>query len=159
MRLGIAGFLLAIVMIAVGTIAATTVARLGHVRPGGPPPLFFLVVPIFDMLVFSTLMVAGFLMRHRPDYHKRIMVVATASLMTAAFGRMILMVSGGANVQLALTLTDLLVVAAAATDAILHRRLHPAFLWAGALVVAAHPLRWAVGHTEAWMSFARWLTS
>jgi hypothetical protein len=159
MRLGIAGFLLAIAMIVVGTTAAITVARLGHVRPGGPPPLVFLVVPIFDMLVFSVLIIAGFLIRRRPDYHKRIMTVATLSLMTAAFGRMIVMVQGGGNVKLALTFTALLVTIATASDAILHRRIHPAFVWAGGLVLLSIPLRFGVAQTDAWMSLARWLTN
>lgn len=159
MKLGIAGFLLSIAMVVVGTTVAITVAKLGHVRPGGPPPLFFLVVPIFDMMVFSILMAAGYLLRRRTDYHKRIMLVATASLTTAAFGRMIVMVHGTGNVVLALTFTDLLVIAAAAWDTALHRRLHPAFVWASALVLVMHPLRFIVAHTDAWMSFARWLTA
>jgi hypothetical protein len=159
MQLGMAGFVLALAMVGVGTTTAITMARLGHVPPGAPPPLMFLVVPLFDMLVFSVLIAAGFLLRRRSDYHKRIMVVATAALMTAAFGRIVLMVQGTGNVILAFTLTDLLVVAAAAVDAFLHRRLHPAFVWAGALLILSQPLRFAVAHTQPWMNFARWLTS
>ncbi len=159
MELGIAGFLLACAMIVVGTTAAITVAKLGHVRPGGPPPLFFLVVPIFDMLVFAILIAAGFFMRRRTDYHKRIMIVATASLMTAAFGRIVTMAQGHANVKLALTFTSLLVVIAALVDGFRNRRLHPAFAWAGALVIISGPVRFFVASTEMWMSFARWLTS
>jgi hypothetical protein len=118
-----------------------------------------LVVPIFDMLVFSVLTIAGFLIRRRPDYHKRIMAVATLSLMTAAFGRMIVMVQGRGNVKLALTFTALLVTIATASDAILHRRIHPAFVWAGGLVLLSIPLRFGVAQTDAWMSLARWLTN
>jgi len=158
MRLGIAGFILAAAMIVVGTTAAIMVARLGHVRPGGPPPLFFLVVPIFDMLVFAALIVAGYVMRRRPDYHKRIMVVATASLMTAAFGRMILMVQGSGNVKLAFAFTALLIFIVSIADALVHRRLHPAFAWSGAIVLFSIPLRFAVAGTDAWTSFARWVT-
>ncbi len=159
MRLGIAGFILACSMIVVGTVAAITVARLGHMRPGGPPPLRFLAVPIFDMLVFAVLIAAGFLFRRRTDYHKRIMVVATASLMTAAFGRIVLLVQGHTNAKIAFTLTCLLIVIIASVDAIRQRRLHPAFAWAAALVILSGPVRFMVANTGAWMSFARWLTS
>jgi hypothetical protein len=158
MRLGIAGFLLACAMIVVGTTAAITVAKLGHVRPGGPPPLWFLVVPLFDMLVFSILIAAGFLLRRRPDYHKRVMLVATASLLTAAFGRIVLLTLGHTNVKFAVALTSLLVVIAAAVDAVRNRRLHPAFAWAGALVLLSGPARFTLASTDVWMSFARWLT-
>jgi hypothetical protein len=159
MRLGIAGFILAAAMIVVGTTVAIMGARLGHVRPGGPPPLVFLVVPIFGMLVFAALIVAGYLMRHRPDYHKRIMVVATASLLTPGFARMIFIVQGSGNVKLAFALTAVLILIGSIADALMHRRFHPAFAWAGGLVLFSIPLRFAVAGTDAWMSFARWLTN
>ncbi len=159
MRLGIAGFLLACIMVMVGTTTALTVAKHGHVRPGGPPPLQFLVVPIFDMLVFSILIAAGLLMRRRPDYHKRILLVATASLMTAAFGRIVTMAQGHANVKLAFALSSALIVMAAVIDTIRNRRFHPAFAWAGALVLVSGPVRFILAGTSVWMSFARWATS
>jgi hypothetical protein len=159
MRLGLAGFLLACIMVVVGTTTALTVAKLGHVRPGGPPPLQFLVVPIFDMLVFSILIAAGLLMRRRPDYHKRFLLVATASLMTAAIGRIVTIVQGHANVKLAFAITSFLIVIAAVVDTLRNRRLHPAFAWAGALVVLSGPARFMLASTSAWMSFARWITS
>jgi hypothetical protein len=159
MKLGIAGFLLAVTMIIVGLVAAVTVARLGHVRPGGPPPLYFLVVPVFDMLVFATLVAAGFLLRRRSEYHKRLLLVATASLMTAAFGRIVVLVLGHANVRIAFGMTVTLIVAAAAIDAARNRYLHPAYIWSGALVILSVPLRLAIASTDTWMSFAGWLTS
>jgi hypothetical protein len=159
MRLGIAGFLLACIMVVVGTTTALTVAKLGHVRPGGPPPLQFLVVPIFDMLVFSILIAAGLLMRRRSDYHKRFLLVATASLMTAAIGRIVTIAQGHANVKLAFAFTSSLIVIAAVVDTIRNRRLHPAFAWAGALVLLSGPVRFMLAGTSVWMSFARWVTS
>ena len=158
MRLGIAGFLLACAMIVVGLATAITAARLGHAPVGAPPPLVFLVVPFFDMVVFATLIAAGFSFRRRPDYHKRIMVIATLGILTAAFGRITILLFGSGQVLLAMGATDLLIVTAVAWDTISHRRLHPAFAWAGALVVLSQPLRLAIAHTAAWMSFAQWLT-
>ena len=42
-------------MLVVGYLAAVTAARRGFSAPGLPPPLVFLVVPFFDLLVFATL--------------------------------------------------------------------------------------------------------
>ena len=53
-RLGIAGFLLACLMVILGVLAATD----SLVRQGGPPsldPKLFYVIPMTDMLIFATL--------------------------------------------------------------------------------------------------------
>jgi hypothetical protein len=36
------------------------------------------------------------------------------------------------------------------------RRLHPATLWGGLLVVGSGPLRLAIALTDAWLAFANW---
>jgi hypothetical protein len=36
------------------------------------------------------------------------------------------------------------------------RRLHPATLWGGLLVVASGPLRLAIAFTDGWLAFADW---
>jgi hypothetical protein len=46
-----------------------------------------------------------------------------------------------------------------AYDTISHRRLHPANLWGGVLILALTPIRFAVSGTAVWLTFARWLTS
>ena len=38
------------------------------------------------------------------------------------------------------------------------KRLHPAFLWGGLVVVASQPVRLLVSGTGAWMAFAAWAT-
>jgi hypothetical protein len=38
------------------------------------------------------------------------------------------------------------------------RRPHRATVSGGLLVVVSHPLRFVVGNTQAWLSFATWLT-
>ena len=157
MKLGILGFLLAIAMIFVGTATAITAAKLGH-PPGRQDPLVFMAVPLSAMLVFSTLIVAGFLNRCRSDYHKRIMLMATFGLLTAAFGRMALMIVGHPFPPLAMAGTDLLVIGTIAYDTVSNRRLHPAFLWSGALILAMQPIQFFIARTATWMTFAQWLT-
>ncbi len=43
-------------------------------------------------------------------------------------------------------------------DTISHKRLHPANLWGGRLILLSLPLRFALGGTAAWLTFAQWLT-
>lgn len=157
MKLGIFGFLLAITMILLGTATAITAAKLGR-PPGRLDPLVFMAVPLSAMFVFTILIAAGFLNRRKPDYHKRIMLMATLALLTAAFGRIALMIVGHPFPPLAMGCTDLLVIGAVVYDTMSNRRLHPAFLWSGALIIAMQPIQFFVARTAAWMTFAQWLT-
>jgi hypothetical protein len=157
-RLGVVGAALAAIMIVVGFKVAVAAASRGASPPGGPPPLVFLVIPIGDILVFAMLVGAAFYFRRRVEIHKRLMVVATIGLLTAAIARLpfafIL-----ANGPLAFFgLTDLVLLACVLYDSVAHRRLHPAYVWGGLLLVLSQPLRLAVAGTGAWLSFARWLT-
>jgi hypothetical protein len=158
-RLGIVGALLAVAMLIVGTATAITGAKLGHAPPGAPPALIFLTVPIFEMPVFAILAGTGLYLRNKPQYHKRLMVLATLGIMTAAFGRMPLDFMRIPNPIRSFMLTDLIVLGAISYDTMKNHKLHPAFLWGGLLVILSHPLRLLIGGTAAWMTFARWLTS
>jgi hypothetical protein len=51
-------------------------------------------------------------------------------------------------------LTDLCLIGFVVFDTIRHRRLHPAFLWGGLLVIVAQPLRILLAGTHAWSTFA-----
>jgi hypothetical protein len=87
-RLGIAGGVIAMLVVIVGTITAITRAKQGAAPPDGPPPLVFMAIPLFDMLMFSILVGAGFYFRRRPDVHKRLMMLATLSILAAAIARL-----------------------------------------------------------------------
>jgi hypothetical protein len=50
-----------------------------------------------------------------------------------------------------------IVVACVAADTAWSRRLHPAFAWGGALIVAMVPLRVWIAETLAWARVAGWL--
>ena len=86
-RLGVAGAVLAAAMVVVGTILAIWNAREGRAPPG-VPPLPFLIIPLFDMLVFAPLVAAAVWYRRRPETHKRLMLLATLSLLAAAVARL-----------------------------------------------------------------------
>ena len=75
-RLGVAGALLAVLLLAVGYLTAVEAARRGVTPPGGPPPLAFLAVPIGTLVVFAILVGAGLAQRRRSQTHKRLMWLA-----------------------------------------------------------------------------------
>lgn len=156
-RLGIAGGALAVLMILIGISTAVIRASQGATPPGGPPPLVFLTVPLGDMLVFSLLVSAGFYFRRRPDVHKRLMMLATISILAAAVARLPFAIMQ-AGPPAFFGLTDIFIVACVLYDLITLRRIHRATALAGLLIVVSQPLRLLIGGTHAWLVFATWLT-
>jgi hypothetical protein len=43
-------------------------------------------------------------------------------------------------------------------DLVTRKKIHPATIWGGLLIVASQPLRLMISGTPAWMAFASWLT-
>ena len=156
-RLGIAGGMIAAMMVVVGTLTAITRASQGAAPPGGPSPLVFLAIPLFDMLVFSILVSAGFYFRRRPDVHKRLMLLATISILAAAIARLPFSILK-AGPPAFFGITDLFIVTCIAYDLVTRRRIHRATIWAGLLIILSQPLRLMISGTSAWVAFATWLT-
>jgi hypothetical protein len=151
-RLGLAGVGLAALLVVVGLATAVGSAR-RNVAAGGTGALAFLATPFGDMLVFAILVTAGILCRRRPETHKRLMVVATIALLSAAISRWPLAIIQRGPVALFLV-TDLFLLAGVCYDLASRRRIHPAYVWAGLLLVISQPLRLAISHTDAWLAFA-----
>jgi uncharacterized membrane protein YozB (DUF420 family) len=155
-RLGVAGALLAVLLLVVGYLTAVEAARRGVTPPGGPPPLAFLAVPLGTLVVFAILVGTGLAQRRRSETHKRLMLLATISIMTPAIARMRYIWEAGP--LLPIGGTCLFVVACLVYDRLAHGRVHPAFLWGGIFVMVTLPARFALGRTDAWLAVARWLT-
>src|SRR5262249_46159729 len=100
---------------------------------------------------------AALLMRRKPEAHKRLMWIATTELLQAPIGRWPVIWRSTAFV--AFGVNDLFLVALIVYDLVTRRRLHAATVCGGAFLVASQVLRTAIGHTDAWLAFARWLTA
>lgn len=156
-RLGILGAVIAVLMILIGTTTAIIRAQQGSTPPGGPPPLVFLVIPLADILVFASLVGAGFYFRRRPDVHKRLMLLATISILGAAIARLPFAFFQ-AGPPAFFGVTDLFIAACLLYDLISLGRIQRATAFGGLIIVASQPLRLMIGSTETWIAFATWLT-
>jgi hypothetical protein len=156
-RLGVAGAVLGVLMMAAGAYVAITRARMGLTTPPPPglTPAVVLTLPLATLVVFPALFAAALWFRRRTDVHKRLVVIATLELVTAAVARWPVISTLGPVAFFGLT--DLFVVALAAYDLKTRGRLHPATLWGGLFLIASQPLRLAVGFTAPWESFVNWL--
>jgi FtsH-binding integral membrane protein len=155
-RLGIAGFLLAILMIILGVLAATNSLN-RNAGPAGADPKFFYIIPLTDMLIFATLIFFAFRSRFNPSAHKRLIFVGTVALMIAAIARWPIW---SHRDPLTATLCSYVFLLMLITyDLWSCRKLHRATIWAGAFLIFVQQIRIPIGHSAAWHSFATWVQS
>lgn len=154
-RLGWATLPIAASMIVVGVLTSITGLRLGHNATGEPDPVAFLVVPLGEMVIFAILIGFGVYYRQRKEVHKRLMLLATLSLLSAPLGRLPI-VGGSLAVPL---IFAALVLAGPIYDRIAYGRFNRIYL-AGAIALwLSFPVRFAIGATQVWHDFATWLIS
>ena len=156
-KIGPFSAVLAVAMVVLGTLGALIAARRATGFVQIPvPPLQFLAIPIFDMILFGTFVWLAIAQRRNPQAHKRWMLLATVNLVTAAIARW----PGvqGLGPLAFFGLTDLFVIALAIWDFRARGRLHPVTLWGGLLIIVSQPLRLVVSGTQGWLAFARWAT-
>lgn len=159
-KLGIFGAVLGAAILALGAYTAIIAGKLGHAPPGAPPPLAFMAVPLIGILCFAGFVGAAILNRGRPEAHKRLMVLATLQLTPPAFGRTALMMGFlGINLFIAFGGADLLLLVAMAHDYLKMGRVHSAYLYGGAVMIASQVVTFLSAGSEAWSSFAAWLTA
>ena len=134
-RLGVAGALLAALMILVGVTTGLVRAKVADVPPGAPSPLVFLTIPLGDMLVFACLVGAGFYFRRRLDTHKRLMLLATIAIIPAAVARLPFAFMQTASALTAFLLSDLFIIPCLLYDLSTRGRFHRATVAGGVLIV------------------------
>jgi xanthosine utilization system XapX-like protein len=154
--LGIIAFGLPPLMVGLGVIAA--VDALGRKVSIGPlDPATSLALPLVNIMAFAIVIAAAWKARRRPDAHKRLVLLATISLSTAALGRIPwaqLDVSAAAGPVIGLAALILLLVG---YDVLTLRRVHRSTMWAAPIVFAAGALAVPFGMTPAWHRFAEFV--
>lgn len=154
-RIGVVGALLAAAMIAVATMTALGAVKRGSTPPG-VPPLAFLAIPLFDMVMFTTFVTAALALRRNKEAHKRLMLLAYVSILGAPAARLPGIFPFGPLAFYAIAFVFL--AAGIVYDLVSRGRVHPAYVWGGTLLVASVPLRLAISGTATWTAIARALT-
>ena len=155
-RLGVAGAVLAAVVLVMGWLVAIDAAKRGVAPPGAPAQPGFLAIPLGTVLSFAVLAAAGLWNRRRSETHKRFMLLATIALLTPALARYRFYgVRGGPVTAIAGTLA--LIAVCLIYDRRAHGRVHPAFVWGGAFLSLSLIGRFALAGTEAWRAVGAWL--
>jgi hypothetical protein len=86
----------------------------------------FLIVSLYDMVSFAIPFACAVYWRKRPEFHRRLMMIATCALTSAAIGRLIPVTASDAWIYIGVDLLILLVVGC---DFIATKRIHPVYLY------------------------------
>ena len=153
-RLGVVGGALASGVIVFGWLVAARATD-----PTVNPQAFeFFILPSSELLVFTVLIACALLWRQTPSTHKRLMLLGTLALIPAATTRpappgSLLFLIGMVGVPEAV-----FILALVAHDLRTSRRVHPATIWGGGLVLVVAATRVWISTTGPWLAFAEAVT-
>lgn len=171
-RWGLAGIALATAMLFTGLTVAISGMNARIEAGYGDAAKAFTIVPVSGILLFAALVIASIANLRRPEWHKRLMLVATTALLQAAFARFFFLAATGGGPGLRPgfgppnpiertmapgVLVLLLIIAAMIHDRRSHGRVHPAYWWGFGATVAVQMARPLLANTGAWLSFADFL--
>lgn len=160
-RLGVFAAVLAALVVLVGAIVAVHASRRGYLaNPSSMRDIRGFAILCGFLLDFSLFVGLALYFRRRTDFHKRLMLLGTCSILAPAISRIPLPFIQAGGIWMIIGLLDLSALFCIGYEAIRNRRLHPAFLWGGMFLLVTFPLFLFVAHTSLWIRFARWaLTS
>ena len=159
-RLGYGAIGLALLIVATGLPTALRAAKYGAAStPPGIPPLSFLAVPMFDLVVFALLFGAAIYYRRRPAEHKSLMLLTALNFLPPALGRIQIPALQAIGPLWFFGVPSVIALVCVALERRRHGRLNSVFLVGSLCVIASYVVRLGLMSTEAWMRFAEWATS
>jgi hypothetical protein len=169
---GLAGIGLASAMVVVGIAAAINTLNVGLAAGYGDQARAFMILPVSAIGLFAGFVATAIVNIKRPEVHKRLMILATLSLLQAAVARVffVIFTGGGPGLRpglgppppLAIGLVpslipELLIVAGMIYDWRTRGRPHPAWLTGAVVITMVVVLRGMVANTSSWLAIANFL--
>jgi hypothetical protein len=159
-RLGVLGGVIALLVVVVGAIVAFHAAarEVQAHTPDGPLMVAILGFDCVNLPLFALLIGAGITLRSRSDFHKRLMVLATLTLLGPPIDRIPIDFIQTNHLH-TLWLAEAFILLCVGVDTISHRRLHPAFGWGALLIIASFHLAFLGASSEWWIRLGTQLVS
>ncbi len=166
---GLAGIALGTALVCTGLAAAIYSLAQGLAAGYGDAARAFFILPVSAISLFAGFLIAAIANIRRQEWHKRLMLLATISLLQAAMARLffVLITGGGPGKRPGLgpppplaigvvpsLILVLLIVAGAVYDWRTRGKPHPAWLAGGAIMIAVILLRGPIGGTAPWLAVA-----
>jgi hypothetical protein len=157
--LGFVGVGLAVLIVAIGLTVAINQAARGVTPVPDVPPLAFLVIPAFDILVFAILFAGAVYYRKRPAEHKRLMLLTAINFLPPAVARIPIESLTAFGPLWFFGFPDVIALVCLGYDTWRNGKLNKVFLAGTLIIIASQPLRLMLSGTDAWTRFATWLTT
>jgi hypothetical protein len=109
----------------VGASTAIAMARF-HIRQGATDAEGFLIVPLFDLVAFSIPFALAIYWRKKPEFHRRLILIASCALTAAGFGRFPAFLLPPPFFYAGV---DVLILLGVVRDLIVNRRIHSVYLY------------------------------
>jgi len=156
MTMGMAGVVLALIVIVVGMVTAYDSLLIRRSTPPGANPHSFFILPVSDMTIFAILFAAAICFRKRALEHKSLMLLTAINFMPAALFR-IPAVPDDYMMFWAFGTPVILAICILAWQTWKHGKLNKVFAAGVALLLIAVPLRPIISETNAWLTFVGWI--
>jgi len=152
------GLAMGALMPILGVATAISMGRFDTVQLHQTDAELTLIIPLFDMLAFASTFALAMYWRTRPEYHRRLILIACCALTAAAFGRFperilppILFYCG----------VDLLILLGVARDLVVNRTIHPVYRYAlPPIILGQVVVVYTVTHNlSVWMKIAHIILS
>lgn len=124
-RIGWFGAALGVAIPAMGFPTAVVMGRFNVLHSLDPKAAADLMIPFFDMFAFSITFALAIYWRREPEFHRRLILMATCALTAAAFGRLPPQILPPGFFYAGV---DLLILLGAARDLVITRRIHRVYL-------------------------------
>jgi hypothetical protein len=124
-KLGWFGLVMGVAMPLVGVATAIAMNRL-RLRAGDATVAAFLIIPFWDMVSFSVTFALAFYWRTKPEFHRRLILMASCALTAAAFGRF--PIAAVRDVWFYAGV-DSLILLGVVRDLMVNKRIHPVYLY------------------------------
>jgi hypothetical protein len=166
-ELGLLGVAWATAMCGVGIAAAVHSIKQADAAGFGDAARAFSVVPITGIFFFAALFALAIVKIKRGDVHKRLMLIATVSLLNAAVGRLFILAIGltpptatAVPPPVFVTILPGIIADLLLVPALLHDRkhlgyVHPVYWIGGAALIVSQLLRVPISNTAAWHAVAQ----
>jgi hypothetical protein len=159
-RLGYGGIGLAILIVAAGYVTALRAAKYGAAStPPGVSPMAFLIVPLFDLLMFAILFGAAVYYRKKPAAHKSLMLLTAVNFLPPAVARIPIAALQALGPLWFFGFPTVVALVCLGLESWRYRRLNRVFLVGTLLLVASYILRLMIMGTSTWTEIAMALTS
>jgi len=124
-RLGWSGVGLAVAVVVVGAWTAISIVRFSIEQKDPFNSTAFTIVQVMDIACFAVPFALAIYWRRKPEFHRRVVLIASCALLDAAFGRFpdLPLVFSPAGV-------DALILLGVIRDLIVERRVHKVYLYA-----------------------------